>query len=497
MMSISSNDEVIGENSPDIRYWQVEPGWAGGLPLKTDVSYPFQEEDGLYIVQLRASWKDLGRVDYYFLVQVGVGSPVLSTPSTLTYQSPVTTTIPLISPALVLGKGVVTQMALSPDGKLWSLVSSFGLNLYSTGDQARLWMRSFPDMPTTLAFSPDSRLLAVGSEANVLSILDAHTGETLNTISGEGHIHGAWSPDGTRLLTSGECEEIKVWDAASLSLIHTLSQARCNPVTPGYMDVFWSGDSQRIFASAAYRNFQAWEATTYQPLQDYQPQIDNPAFPSEIVPSPTQNIFAYWDYASIELLDGMTGEVVKKLLDARIDQITTPLIWSPNGKWLAAGTSSGLAVWDVAADKEATLLSGYSVLPGASFTPDGETLVGLRSPDGNLNAVSLATGKVEFSLLGLTPVSASPVFLKWGNPILQTYDGANLWIWNALTGKQVGRDASALPSGWPLAYSRDHNVSTDGTRKVRTSLRPKTWATGCSKKSTDWPSLMQPLINCK
>ncbi len=478
MMDISLKDEVTGVNSPDIRYWQAEPGWAGGLPLKTDVSYQFQEGDGLYIVQLRASWKDIGRVDYNFLVQVGKGSTVPSTPPMISYQPPVTTTIPLVSPALVLGKGAVTQMALSPDGKLWSLVSPFGLSLYSTSDQALLWTRSFPIMPTTMAFSPDSRFLAVGSEANVLSILDASTGETLNTIIGEGHIHGVWSPDGTRLLTSGDCEEIKIWDAASISLIHTLIQAQCNPVTPGYVDAFWSGDSHRIFAGAAYRNFQVWDATSYQPLPDYQPQIPNPAFPSELVPSPAQNIFAYWDGASIELLDGITGGAVMKLSGARIDQIATPLIWSFDGQRLAAGTSSGLAVWDVAPGKEAILLSGYSVLPGTSFTSDGETLVGLSSPDGNLNAVNLATEKVEFSLGGLTPVSAAPIFLKWGSSLLQTYDGVNLWTWNFLDGKQVSREAAALPSGWPMAYSQDHNVSADGTRKVGSITETKDLGNG-------------------
>jgi WD40 repeat protein len=74
------------------------------------------------------------------------------------------------------------------------------------------------------AFSPDSKLVATGSDDDTIKIWDAATGSCRQTLEG----HGNWvrsvafSPD-SRLVASGSLDEtIKIWDAATGTCRQTL-----------------------------------------------------------------------------------------------------------------------------------------------------------------------------------------------------------------------------------------------------------------------------------
>ena len=248
------------------RLWSPGKGWGAGLPLKTEIDYPFQagefvNGDGLYLVELHAHWNHSGDVTYGFLMQIGAGSSGLSaqlpTNSAGPGPTPAAYTLQRVSPSARLGKGSASALALSPDGCRLGVVTPLGVYLFDTDSHKEIWYRAFENTATSLAFSPDNRRLAVGSRASILSILDAGTGKTLLQIEGEENIHAVWSPDGARLLVSGGCQAVGIWDAQNGTLLHALIPARCNNVTPGLVDAVWSADGERIYSGVS-----AWDAQT-------------------------------------------------------------------------------------------------------------------------------------------------------------------------------------------------------------------------------------------
>jgi hypothetical protein len=173
----------INNDQKDVRFWEPAGGWAGGLPLKSEVEYSFQEGPGLYIFELNVRWKEYGDVSYGFLVQVGVPENPLSPTSTQSPASSALTPAPvnlrLISPLTRIGKGVITTVQPSPDGKRLAIAASLGVYLYDTADQKEICFRQYDTAPRYLAFSPDSSRLAWAA-GNVMPIVDANRRDHLN-----------------------------------------------------------------------------------------------------------------------------------------------------------------------------------------------------------------------------------------------------------------------------------------------------------------------------
>lgn len=467
VMAISPTKEVMTAENNGFRLWKSSPGWGGSLPLKTDVEYEFQEDSGLYVIQLNAVWKDLGRVTYGFLVQVGTAGQGVSEFATQSPSAQLPTPAMISLPNVVclqqFGKGTAKVMALSPDGSWVTMIKSFGIYGYDTATQSQVWVKPFTNAANSLVFSPDSQRLAVGSSDNILSILDAHTGNNLLNIQGEEGIHAAWSPDGKQLLTSANCEEVKVWDAITGSLIHTIQEAKCNNVTPGSVNAAWSFDGKRIYVNKNYGMIEAWDTANYQPIPGFHAGPLPYAFSYDIYPSPAQNLIAIGNGMSIAVLDGETGEIVRMLTDERI---TTPatILWSPDGKRLIA-SSNGIHIgWNVDTFQPVQFLEDYGPILALSWSQDGKPMAGIFSKNDKLVLINLASGNPLVSSDEYSQVSEAP--MKWNGAELLTYSGSEILRWDRSTGQLLSRLAAQMPKDWPWSPDNDFIFSPDGTRWI-------------------------------
>src|SRR5205823_2837227 len=114
-----------------------------------------------------------------------------------------------------------TPFTLSPDGKLcatWCpVVTGYSVQVWdvATGKEWRRLTRDW--FVKSLAFSPDSKMLAAGDDYGPISLWELQTGKEVLRLEGhQGGVHAlAFSPDGKQLASASDDTTVLVWDLAS------------------------------------------------------------------------------------------------------------------------------------------------------------------------------------------------------------------------------------------------------------------------------------------
>jgi WD40 repeat protein len=87
-----------------------------------------------------------------------------------------------------------------------------------------LSLPGFTTAVRSLAFSPDGKVLATGSDDQKVGIWDMSSGKEVHELSPVGlHIHLAFSPDGSLLIAATENGMIAIWDTSTWAQIATLT----------------------------------------------------------------------------------------------------------------------------------------------------------------------------------------------------------------------------------------------------------------------------------
>jgi len=270
----------------------------------------------------------------------------------------------------------------------------------------------------SVAFSPDGKMLATGSEDNTAKVWNLETGEPVLTLEGHRNFVAsvAFSFDGKKLATGSEDNTVKIWDLENGKLDATLKGHGASVVS-----VAFSPDGQRLATGS----------------QD--------------------NTAKIWDL--------QTGKT--RTLEGHNDFVTS-VAFSPDGQRLATGSQDNTAkIWDLKTGTNRTFEGHSDFVSSVAFSPDGKKLA-TGSHDKTVKIWNLENGKSEHTLEGHSSWVSSVAFSPDGKKLATVSYDNTAKIWNPeaenvtmlLTGHSGPiRSVAFSPDGKTLATGAQDNTA--------------------------------------
>jgi WD40 repeat protein len=310
---------------------------------------------------------------------------------------------------------------------------------------------------TTVAYSPDGKLLASGGQDATLRLWEAAGGKPVRTIPFDQPnwpLFLAFSPDGKRLLASNG-KVFGVWDVSTGKSLHRVADLAAN-----LQNLVASPDGRTV-ATRAYKEpvLRLWDVATRKELRTLEAdgEYDRP-----LLFSGDGTLLAVVRGYKVRIHEVATGKVVHDLDVNPTAPCLSGAALSRDGKTLAVGCMNHtVQLWDLATGKKLPPLTG---LPGPAYTtcfgPDGRVLA--TSTGYRLQLWNLSTRKALLAADAGYPFAVSP-------------DGTTLAIpWGHAVQLRRTADGTLLPAGGHaapvnnIAYAPDgKTVATSDSNTVR------------------------------
>lgn len=285
----------------------------------------------------------------------------------------------------------------------------------------------------SIAWSPDGEHIAVALGSYIsedhdyaIRILDANTGEIIDTL--DFHSGGVasvdWSPDSTRLVSSGEGDAAGlVWDISTGQRI-TLSQPYS--MAGRFADI-WNPDGNRIAnTSGGSSSLNIWN------------------------PNNGQTLSSFHDVDS---------------------GIPHSVDWSPDASQLVTGNENGtITIWDVSTGEALLTLQGHmGIVTSVSWSPDGSQIAS-GGWDDTIRIWNIETGTVLYEFTGHSDNIAKVVWSPDGSQIASASRDGTIRVWNVCTGEGTTVYHASSPM-YAVEWSPDSNqIAFGGVRQTAETL---------------------------
>jgi eukaryotic-like serine/threonine-protein kinase len=350
------------------------------------------------------------------------------------------------------------SFAYSPDGRAIVVGTSAGIRIWNAagGTPVRALATGTVNQ---LAISRDGRHLACANDTNQIRVYDLGPGwevvgeRTLTTTAAQ-ESYLAFSPDGRRLAVGWE--GVKILDAVSGQVVwHApMDRGQCQ-------NVAYSPDG-RFVTAAIGGSFQVWDANTgrekpgdWQGVHSGSGAVAFDRRGQRLLTGarPAANV---WNVA--------TG---KRLLELPLRGRSGPVIavaFSPDSRYAAVADDNVTVVWDLTrpAAPLMTLRGHTEVVIGLAFSPDGRRLASLGRDNvvKVWDALTPLEARIPENVIGEGPVACS----DRADRLAVASESVSIQVWDALTGKEVGR----LATGGQSRSRKPFALSPDGLRVVST-----------------------------
>ena len=261
-----------------------------------------------------------------------------------------------------------TSLSFSPDGRVLAL---------GVGDTIKIWRLDaqidqvdylmHPQI-TDLCFSPDGKFLASSSADSTVILWNSVTQEQIRTLKGpDGAIRRiSIDSESSRLATGGDDGTISVWDVASEKepLFSQKGKASINALA-------FSKARNLLISNGEGGTIDLWDLSSgkiVKSLEGHKSSVTDLKISPEdgvLLSSSLDTTVRFWDLTSakeIAVLESDSG-------------IVSQVEYSPDGQTIALGTDLGVELWDVELKtKKAVLRGNSSAIESINFSPDSKTL---------------------------------------------------------------------------------------------------------------------------
>lgn len=327
-----------------------------------------------------------------------------------------------------------------------------------------LWIVDTGSPVNSIAFSPDGTRILTGGRDQTVRVWDARTGQAIGEpLRGlEGMASSvAFSPDGARIVFGGRDGTVQVWDAQSGQLLGQALGGHTDEVN----SVAFSPDGARIVSGSNDRTVRMWDAQSGQaisePLRGHEGWVSCVAFS----PDGTRIASGSGDL-TVRLWEVPSGQPLGSPLRGHEGWVSG-IAFSPDGERLATGSGFCMVrLWDVRTGQplREPLRGHEGFVSSVAFSPDGTRLAS-GSGDHTVRLWDAQTGQaLSEPLDGHEGFVSSVVFSPDGRHIVTGSEYRVVRLWDAEGRQALGRPLRGHADGVSCVA-----FSPDGTRIVSAS----------------------------
>ncbi|MBA3481847.1 MAG: WD40 repeat domain-containing protein [Pirellulales bacterium] len=355
--------------------------------------------------------------------------------------------------------GASQSVAFSPDGRLLAAGTEGAVNVWAWEKQQLL--HTFPGHEKhgiSVAFTRKGRL-ASGSWGGIVRLWDAEAGgkplgrfpESRKARQPVGAM--AFSEDGRRLATASYGRRVEIWDTVKGKLLHTLQHSGL------VFCVALSRDGQRLASAGEDQTVRIWDTESGREvlgLRGHTGACGSVAFSPDgrrLASVSLDGTIRVWDATPLEGHEGQEALTFNK----HGDEIWS-LAVSPDGRRVVSAGFNGLAkVWDAKSSRMNADFKGHrQVVFCVAWQPNGRQIAS-TGRDGMLFSVKVwdaQTGREAYTIPGGQEFFAV-AFSPDGQRLVTGSADRTVQVWDAKTGREVATLGAHDRLIRGVAFSRD------------------------------------------